>query len=217
LGVPKPNTRRWAYLVPEGLSADNFMNLEGDVDNVDNNAPTVIAATTSAPTMLDYATATSTNNYDNLYGQPNYNSSANPDFQAYLKLTATTNIRIWSGLTSDGGGTMEGSANPAGNYAAFRYDTSASDTDYECITKDGTTQTITSSGIAPGTTGHKLEVILTLGSTNAQFLIDGAIVCNNTTHLPAASTMMRYDNEVTTLTAAAAHMQLGWVYVESNQ
>ncbi len=112
---------------------------------------------------------------------------------------------------------MNASANPAGNYAAFRYDTSASDTSYQCITKDGTTQTITSSGIAPGTTGHKLEVIVALAATKVEFKIDGAVVCDNATHLPAASTLMRYDTTITTLTTAIAHLQFAWTYIESDK
>jgi hypothetical protein len=166
--------------------------------------------------MLDYGTAASTNSASSIEGNLNYNTSSNPTYQTYMALTNTANARVWAGLTNQTAATMAASDNPAGNYAAFRYSTAAGDTTYKCITKDGTTQTIADSGVAPGTGGHKFE-ILHLASGQTTFKIDGGWACANTTHLPASSTMTRYVNTITTLTNAVRSIRVGWVYVESDK
>jgi hypothetical protein len=220
LGTPKPSNRPWAYIkytgaIANGSSNTSFSNLGDQADTNGTGTKTAIATTTTEPAQLDYATTASNGNYTNIFGNTNYNSSSNPDFQTYVALTATTNTRLWLGLTDQSSTTMSAAANPAGSYASFRYDTSASDTNYKCVTKAGTTQTIVDSGTAAGTVGHKFEVILT--SAQAEFKIDGNDVCNITTNIPAANVLMRYNDSVTTLAAAIAHLRIAWAYIESDR
>lgn len=220
LGMPKPSNRPWAYIkytgaIANGSSNTSFSNLGDQADTNGTGTKTAIATTTTEPAQLDYATTASNGNYTNIFGNTNYNSSSNPDFQTYVALTATTNTRLWLGLTDQASSTMAAAANPAGSYASFRYDTSAGDTNYKCVAKAGTTQTIVDSGTAANTTGHKFEVILT--STQAEFKIDGNDVCNITTNIPAANALMRYNDSVTTLVSAVAHIRIAWAYIESDR
>jgi hypothetical protein len=111
---------------------------------------------------------------------------------------------------------MNGAANPAGIYAAFRYDTSVADTAWQCITKNGGAQTVTSSGIAPTTNNTEMEIIVANGST-IEFKINGVAVCNINTNMPAAGTMMRYDVSRRNLVAGAQSVQVAWLYLDSDQ
>lgn len=123
----------------------------------------------------------------------NYNTVSNLAFLFVGALGRTTNERFWFGLSDQTTGTMVGSDNPAGNYAAFRFSTIAGDTHYQCITKDNTTQTVIDSGITP--TGFSsasgpgvlfgILFVPTAGAlTSVQFYINGALVATSTTHLP---------------------------------
>ncbi len=212
MGTPKPNARRWTYITYPG-SGTSF-NANGDITG--GNIATSVPATTSEPAVLDYATAGTTNSATSLEGNPNYNSSANPTYQTYASIAGTTNTRMWLGFTDQSAATMAASANPAGNYAAFRYDTGAGDTAIKCVTKDGTTQNITNTFTAPTTAGHKYEIDIIQG-TEVIFKLDGAEVCTQFTNSPAANTMLRYVNTMTTLTNAINDIRVGWVYIESDK
>ncbi|HWZ65737.1 MAG TPA: hypothetical protein VNX65_02980 [Patescibacteria group bacterium] len=220
VGTPKPSNRPWAYIkytgaIANGSSNTTFSNLGDQADTNGTGTKTAIATTATEPAQLDNATTAVSGNFTNIFGNTNYNSSTNPDFQTYVALTATTSERLWLGLTDQTSTTMAGAANPAGNYASFRYDTSAGDTTYKCITKAGVTQTIVDSGTAISTSGHKFEIILT--SSQAEFKIDGNDVCLVATNIPAANILMRYNDSVTTLTSAIAHIRIAWAYIESDR
>lgn len=219
-GTPKPGNRPWAYIkytgaVAGGASNTSLSNLGDQADSDGTGTKTAIATTTTEPAQLDFATTSTNGNVTDIFGNTNYVVSNNPDFQTYVALTATTNIRLWMGLTDQTAATMAASANPVGNYAAFRYDTSASDTTYKCVTKNGTTQTVTNSGTTVSTAGHKFEVIIS--GSQAEFKIDGVDVCTNTATLPASTSLMRYTDSATTLTAAVAHFRVAWAYIESDR
>lgn len=121
--------------------------------------------------------------------QSRYRTQANLHGRYSLRLTSTSNVRLWAGLTDQTGPTMSAAADPAGNYAAFRFDTAAGDTNWQCITKDGTTQGVTDSGVAPTTSNALLEIAHTASSII--FRIDGVVVATRTANLPTAGTNLR--------------------------
>ena len=93
------------------------------------------------------------------------------------------------------------SDDPARELASFRFSTAASDTNYQCVTNDGTsTGTVTDSGVAFGTTPAKIRIDGD-GGTNVFFYINGSLVCTHTTNLP--DSYMGPQISVETLTAAA--------------
>jgi hypothetical protein len=109
----------------------------------------------------------------------------------------TNNERVWWAMTDQTMATMSASDNPAGNYAGFRYSTVAGDTHYQCITKDGTTQTITDSGVTPlginaPANGAQFAIIFQDSTPNVLFYINGALVATHTTHLPTTGTNLRF-------------------------
>jgi hypothetical protein len=89
----------------------------------------------------------------------------------------TANARIWLGLAqyTCTPATLTASDNPACNYAAIRYSTTAPDTYYQCVTGNGTAQTVTPIGTtAPSLTPTTMSVgwngagnvVCTVGSTS---------------------------------------------------
>jgi hypothetical protein len=117
--------------------------------------------------------------------------------QALVKLQQTALSRLWVGIVSAGGATLQtDTPGTAGMYvAAFRYSTNASDTNFKCVTADGASQTVTDSGVAADTNPHQFTIIQS--GSSYKFYIDGTLVATNTTHLPtgtlALADIVQYD------------------------
>ena len=114
-----------------------------------------------------------------------------------IGLLRTTDIRAYVGVVdSTSGASIGGNDNnataSAAKYAYFRYSTVAGDTVWQAITSNGTTQTVTSTGITPDTNGHTFAVIFNDAAPNITFYIDGVLVATITTTLPPANTNMKY-------------------------
>ena len=99
----------------------------------------------------------------------------------------SSNSRIWLGYFPTGCSvaTVVASDAPAcaTGYAAMRLSTTASDSTWECITFDGSTQTITAMG-APTTSYQPVK--LNVGASSVSCTV-GTTTVTNTTHLPETS------------------------------
>jgi hypothetical protein len=214
LGTSKPNSRRSTRIDYQG-SGTIFAG-QGDIITAAANTTTGIGATTAEPATVSYATSNANNNLTSVSGNLNYSSSNTPSYQTYVQLTSIVTERVWIGITNQSSATMGTSSNPAGNYAAFRYDTSvAGETTWKCVTKDNAIQTISDSAVTvSNAAGVKFEIIET--STDVVFKINGLVVCDNTTNLPTAGTMLRYSNSVTNLVNASHSMKIAWFYLDTD-
>jgi hypothetical protein len=217
LGVPKPNTRRSTSLMYPG--SGTAFSASGDIQTY-GVIPTAIAATTTEPGSLNYATTNANNNSNGVNGNANYNRSGSPSFQTYIQMPVVpATMRTWIGLTNQTRATMSASNNPAGDFAMFRYDTATDGTTWRCVVKDGTTITpspLNDTGFAANTTtGLDMEIILS--ATNAAFKINGNEVCNLTVNLPRANNMMRYSMSITNLSGAIHNIRVAWIYVDSDK
>jgi hypothetical protein len=217
LGIPKPNTRRWAYIIDPGGTATTF-GAVGDIATLTTTGTVAgTAATTTAPAMVSQPTSTTSGAVSDVVGNIQYNSSSYPDFQTYIKTgSAITSTRIWSGLTSTTPATMGASATPTAYYAAFRYDTSASDTKFECVyNNNGTATAVASSITVAASTGYKLEVIV--GPSTLDFKINGSDVCGSPISFTmTANELLGYINSITTLSTTAVTLSTAWIYIDSN-
>jgi hypothetical protein len=131
----------------------------------------------------------------------------NPEMYARIKTGATiTLVRYWVGFFS---ADPSASATPAVHYAAFRFDTSASDANWQFCTATGTaTQTCTNTTIAvTASTAYSLWVTCT--STTCLGYVDGVLRATNTTNLPTSTQTMGYNASMTTLSAAARSILFG--------
>ncbi|MEI6237305.1 MAG: hypothetical protein WCP03_01750, partial [Candidatus Saccharibacteria bacterium] len=219
LGIPKPNTRRSTQLSYAGGVATTFTAI-GDIATAAGagGSATAIAGTNTEPTMINFATANANGNYYGISGNTNYNSSLNPSFQTYVQLPATTTERAWAGITSATHAVMAAANNPAGNFAAFRYDTATDGTTWRCVVKNGTTITpnpTNNTGVTATTAGVDLEIVLS--GTNAAFKINGVEVCNLSANLPAANTNLRYVNSISNLAVGVRNMRIGWIYLDADK
>ncbi len=129
----------------------------------------------------------------------------------------TASVRWWPlGITDQTLATMAAGDNPAGNYAAFRA-TQGTDTNYQCITKDNTTQSIGDSGVAVDTVQHLFEIIFNDSVPNVVFRIDGNIVSTRTANLPTANTNVRWFVGGQNATAVSRLLRMSWLYVFSDK
>jgi hypothetical protein len=140
----------------------------------------------------------------------------NINFFCEACLGQTVTERMWLGvfdiaLTTT---TLAGSDTTHSNqYAAFRYSTTAGDSDWQCVTCDGTTQNVVSSGVAVDTKSHRFLIVINDSIPNVLFIIDGTTVATLTTNLPTTSAVNAY--YVTGLASTAAvNSDFFWTQVQ---
>jgi hypothetical protein len=222
-GPPRPNTKRWAYCSTNGGST-----LSGVGDNcAAAGVGTLINPNSNDPSMIEFATGASTGNNNYTLGGGGsggyfYMSSRNPLFQASWGLPdeAAGSQRAWLGLTTIFASTLFGSATPTGNLAAFRFDTSASDTTMHCVTGNGTTTTDDgASGVTLDANVHDYEISINSATPSVTFKIDGTSVCGSpiTTTPPTSTAIMSIADGIQTLANVIKHVRTGWIYVESDK
>lgn len=152
------------------------------------------------------------------HGNANYRTGRNIRFAASVKLVENAVERVWIGMSDAATVAAQGASDTvAGNYACFRYSTTAPDANWKCITMNGVTQTVVDSGIAVDTGVHKFEVIFNDSVPNVVFKIDGKVVATITTNLPSAATALRFIVGGQTLEAVLKNIRYEWIYVEADR
>jgi len=131
-----------------------------------------------------------------------------PAFIVAIKPVDITAVRIWCGWITSGG--IYGSDSPAtGTTVAFRFSSTAGDTNWQCCTSDGTTGNTVDSGVAVVSgTSYVLAVYKDPSTGNAIFIINGQVVATISTHLPASTTDMYSIYTATTTTSIAKNIKL---------
>jgi len=106
------------------------------------------------------------------------------------------------------------SAEPVFNYAWFRVDTDAGDTNIKCLTNDGAgSATVSDSGVSKSAVWRRFAIKETNG-VDYKFYINNALVCTHTTDLPTGS--MRFRGGIKALEAVGKTYDLSYVYVEQD-
>ena len=114
----------------------------------------------------------------------------------YKTGTAITSVRYWVLLVnqvSQTGTTLnvDTLVTPAWHGAGFRFSTNVPDTTWQAVTCNGTTQSVTDTGITVSTnTKYILEIDFANFSTNVVFRINGNVVATITGNLPAATDIL---------------------------
>jgi hypothetical protein len=216
----RPNTRRWAYGAQTG--DNNSGNWSGtESSNVGFSGSLGSAATgtaTCGPTRTGSTAAT----IGSVAGEGNsaapirnWNYGKNPMFQAQVALNNTSNVRQWLVFTDQTIATVGASATPAGNSTGFRYDTGAGDTHWQCGSSASGSWTFVDTGVTPDTSCHTFEVLVTSG-TNAVCKIDGGSATTVSSNLPANSTMLGWQDEITALAASIVSIKWSYHYWEQD-
>ncbi len=111
-----------------------------------------------------------------------------------------SNLRFWGGFCS---ADISSSDNPAENFIAFRYSTSASDTTFKCCTKNGTTLTTIDSGITVAANTEYNFCIDIGNGTDCLFYINDTLTATMSSNLPSSSLFLGTILKITNLTASS--------------
>jgi hypothetical protein len=215
--MQRPSARHWAYLA--NLVAGGIGDTWSQVNAVSSspagtsgalNVSSLLLSTTSTINTAAHLYTTSLN-WDR-----GFTASANLYAQSDIQLGgAVTTERFWWAFTDQTPTTMIGSDTPTGNWAGFRYSTSASDTNFECGSSNAGTSNFTSSGVAADLAKHTLEIFINDSNSTIYWFIDGNQVCSSTTDLPATGTNMRHTISLEDLAAAGRTVGVDHVYIEA--
>jgi hypothetical protein len=214
--------RREAMVLPSGSNGTNSYSAVGEGSTVVNVTNSSSAPTDTEPFLWNQITAATNGSIVSLNGNSAvWRTGKNIYFVSVEKLSQTTNERFWVGLTtaaSAGNITNVGNSDSlisatGGPFrgAAFRYSTGASDTEWKCITSDGTTQNVGSSGVAITTGTVILEIREDVANSKFYFYINHSLVYTATSNLPGSggNVNLEYLRSLTTLTTGAATVGFG--------
>ncbi len=185
---------------------------QGDYMTSANGTPALASATATTPLLLEASSAATTGSSAGWYGySAPYLDSKQPTLtwiMAYAAAGDYAVVRNWMGLlgNSCSVNTLIAGDNPACSYVLIRFSTVASDTYYECVTANGTSQTVTPIGtVAPSTTPAVMNV--SVNASSASCTVNGTTVTNTTT-LPASTTLLYDVFYNTTEAAVLKHFEL---------
>ena len=212
--IPFPAVGRWLLFQATGTGTTVY----GDANSaVTCSAASNVGASSTLPSYWQCATNTTNGNVAILSGDLSEVVGRHLRYQTYRQFSSAVTRRDWFGFTDQTGATMGASADPAGNRAAFGFDTGLTETTVKCSTKDNATETRNDSSIAVDTSFHYFEIVEDPG-VNFKFYIDGTLVCTNTTNLPTSGTPLRVTNTTTCLTCTptAVNLKNAWHYAQSD-
>lgn len=115
------------------------------------------------------------------------------ELSAQALLGATSGIRMWLGLATDGGiGSIFSNDTPTGEpMAMFRYSSNASDVNFQCVCGSGSgVPVVVDSGVTADTALHVFRITYDAITPAVKFWIDGNLVATVTTNLPSNSQKM---------------------------
>ncbi len=144
-------------------------------------------------------------------------------YRARIGVVDTTSIRVYSGLADQTSVTMVGNDNPAGNYTGFQFSTNRSDTNWQFITKDGTTQKVINTGIAfTANKVYDLTFFCSQQCTSITWRVDNVTDGTNAngsldSNLPTTTTAMRIDEGVAALTTTVKNLRMQFAYTEADR
>lgn len=178
--------------------------------------PTAGSPSSGAPQYTNYVSAATTNSDAGLNGLANIH--ATKAFRLVCRVAPQESAveRIWVGLFGQSSPNVMGSdTGSTGHVCAFRFSTNVPDTNWMCVTRDGTTANAEDSGVAFATGAIELMIEFT-PSVNAKFYINKTLVRTVTSNLPAAS-VMRLITQTRTLENVAKNLRISWAYLEEIQ
>ena len=131
--------------------------------------------------------------------------SYDPDFLFKVATgAAITSIRIWVGIASGALGDADTLVTAGRSGFAFRFSTVASDTTWQAVTCDGSTQSASPVGPTVALdTPYKLRVVVDDSAGTATFTVNDGTAVTLSSNLPAAATPLSHVLYVFTQTAAA--------------
>lgn len=125
-------------------------------------------------------------------------------------IDATTTIRVFWGFSDQTLATTCSADNPAGNHVGVSYSTPRGDANWQYVTKDGATQTVTNSSIAVDTSYHTWIIYQDNTNSRVVFRQDEGAETLVTATLPTNTTGLTLILCVETESASASYFQIKW-------
>jgi hypothetical protein len=133
-------------------------------------------------------------------------------------LQSTANVRVWIFLSDQAAATMYGSATPAGNWIALRFDTGAGDTTWQLIVSKAGSRASVDTTITPDTSEHTYEIYYDNSNSQVLAYIDGVLRASQVTaaNLPANTVLTWAGAYITTLASSTKYVDYAYDYIESD-
>jgi hypothetical protein len=219
-GGASPYSRRWSLVTssPTLLTAGNFMGDQNGAQFATIASHAVFGSPSfTCPTSL---LSTNSNNTDFGYiaGSLQWPTGGNIIFQTKLAVNKLTSIRIRFGVADTvTPATLFNSDTISANFAGFRFSSAASDTNWQCQTSGGSTNTTVDSGVAvTANTLYLFQVQFNDSIPNIVFSINKTVVATITTHLPSASVGLGMFAGGESLAATTTGIYVAWLYAEAD-
>ena len=214
VGIMRPSLRLWgiSYSMGSGTNVSSM----GDVFSAQGTPSLSTASDANNGATVKYTTGATTDSDAGFYGNSKWRTGRSLYYSWRGYIGEKTAVRTWIGFSNAGSrATQMAGDDPAGKMAMFRFSSNASDTYWQCVTKDGSA-TVTSSNVAPSTSAPQL---LEIEETALSwiFKIDGTTVCTHTTNLPPSGTNMAGWMMSRTLESAAKNIHYGHYYTEADR
>lgn len=127
-------------------------------------------------------------------------------------LSSTSNVRVYLGLNSSGSGALSSDVSPA-HTLTLRYSTSAGDTTWKAVSKDGSTENVQDTGVTATTSFFEWLIEHDTDAAEARFYINRVLVYTHTSNLPVANNAAFLLAGARTLTAAAYSFRYSDLFV----
>ena len=130
-------------------------------------------------------------------------------------LTTTANVRAYLGLNS--AGNAFGSDTAPNHSMMFRYSTSAGDTTWHAVCKDGATQNDVDTTVTADTSMHYFLIIYDYAASELRYYIDNVLKVTLVSNLPVSGNQGFGCFGVRTLTGSAIGVKYSHIYVLNDQ
>ncbi len=156
--------------VREGTGAMIGFGMLGTLVHVDN-ASTVVSSDDGYSFRQDTAASSGSEATTASPGSgfPAVRPRNDPVVRVGFRLSATTDVRFFAGMTNQSASVMVSADDPAGNYVGIQYSTPRGDSNWQIVTKDNTTQNVQDSGLAVDTNKH--FVLITVNDTEGEIIV----------------------------------------------
>lgn len=165
------------FMPGDGIYSVNFLGAAADISTSGHGAGSIY--TTSSTGAAGF-----------VYGELIYRVGRGLKISGTLWLSRVTDTRFLFGIAAG----QNGDDFDIGfdDMAFFRFSTIAGDSNFQCMTGDGTSTTVVNSGVAADLLKHKFAIIFDDVTPNVKFYIDGVLVATHTTTLPRTAHDLGY-------------------------
>ncbi len=215
-GMPRPLTKRWAYVAYSG-SGTTLTTVAANL--ITNGTVSAVTPDANFGATANLASTAVLNNIADIsaQGYP-LRSGRNIRFQALANVVELTGLaRTYIGLTSStSAGQLSSELPAATTFEGFRF-TAGTDTNWQCIASAGATGAQADSGVVPVAVPQQFEIVNDDTAGTTKWYINGAQVCSSFATRPAPGVNMSARIGIQTLETVIKNLRFSFMYTESDR